>query len=260
MESSIHFEPFQALGLSLRRRGILGTLRHSISFAMYRWRSWIWDFRHHVETRKPLALCDLAISSPNVPFGRHYEATDPAVFRAILQRLSIEYERFTFIDFGSGKGRAVLLASDFPFARIIGLEFSSDLVRLADKNCLTYRSTTQKCRTLSILCTDFAEFSLPAEPLVLYFFDPLKSTDLMEALLTKIAQSAQSRPRPVFLIHYPAGNHKELFRRSVFLEPVSIAPRTNMGKYHLGWHIYKLAIPDARVSVLEEATNPIAKG
>jgi tRNA G46 methylase TrmB len=45
----------------------------------------------------------------------------------MVSRLNISFEDFTFFDFGSGKGRALHLASEFPFKNIIGVEFSSKL-------------------------------------------------------------------------------------------------------------------------------------
>jgi hypothetical protein len=43
-------------------------------------------------------------------------------------------EDFTVIDFGSGKGRALIVASECPFRRIIGVEFALELHRDAQQN------------------------------------------------------------------------------------------------------------------------------
>ena len=60
-------------------------------------------------------------------FKEYRAAIEPARFRKVLASLQIAFHDYTFIDFGSGKGRALLLASEFPFKRIIGLEFSPEL-------------------------------------------------------------------------------------------------------------------------------------
>jgi hypothetical protein len=48
-----------------------------------------------------------------------YFAVAPSVFhaimRAMLEQLHLDFQRFRFVDLGSGKGRALLLASDYPF-------------------------------------------------------------------------------------------------------------------------------------------------
>jgi len=42
----------------------------------------------------------------------------------VLEKLSINHSEFTFIDFGSGKGRVLFLASEYPYKKIIGVELA----------------------------------------------------------------------------------------------------------------------------------------
>ncbi|HSS98535.1 MAG TPA: hypothetical protein VLK33_15975, partial [Terriglobales bacterium] len=51
-----------------------------------------------------------------------YQPTESALFHEMLDSLKIDFREFTFIDLGSGKGRTLLMASDYPFRRIIGVE------------------------------------------------------------------------------------------------------------------------------------------
>ena len=57
---------------------------------------------------------------PNLGQAVAYSPVDPASFEGIIKRLRIRCEEFSFFDFGSGKGRALLLASRFPLKRVIG--------------------------------------------------------------------------------------------------------------------------------------------
>jgi len=79
-------------------------------------------------------LSDLSIPSPNWIHGNNYTGIDPERFSGILAGVTIKFEDFVFIDFGSGKGRALLLASEFPFKRIVGVEFSPELHAAAVDN------------------------------------------------------------------------------------------------------------------------------
>ena len=89
-----------------------------------------------------------------LPSGHHHDlynngyfAVAPSVFHAVMQameeRLHLDYRRFTFVDVGSGKGRALLLASDYPFREIIGVELSPELERVARTNIARYTGTRQ---------------------------------------------------------------------------------------------------------------------
>src|SRR5271170_4175507 len=67
-----------------------------------------------------------------------YFAVAPSVFHAIMramqEQLHLDCQRFRFVDLGSGKGRALLLASDYPFSEIIGVELSPELDLIARSN------------------------------------------------------------------------------------------------------------------------------
>jgi tRNA G46 methylase TrmB len=78
-------------------------------------------------------------------FHSPYQPTDPALFQEIMASLPIEFEQFTFVDLGSGKGRTLLMASEYPFKRIVGVELIAELHRAAEENIRDYRSPTQRC-------------------------------------------------------------------------------------------------------------------
>src|SRR3984957_17090364 len=75
-----------------------------------------------------------------------YFAVAPSVFhsimRAMLEQLHLDFQRFRFVDLGSGKGRALLLASDYPFREIIGVELSPELDQIARANIAHYAAAT----------------------------------------------------------------------------------------------------------------------
>ena len=79
-------------------------------------------------------------------FHSPYQATDPAVSRddcAPSGRLDFTW----FIDLGSGKGRTLLMASDYPLRKILGVELIPELNRVAQQNIRDYQSSTQQCET-----------------------------------------------------------------------------------------------------------------
>ena len=98
--------------------------------------------------------------------------THPRVLRYILRNLGIDYREFIFIDFGCGKGRAILCASDFPFARIIGVEWSNNLSAIAKRNLQIYNSSRQKCTKLEVHCMNVLDYEFPASNTVLYMYNP----------------------------------------------------------------------------------------
>jgi SAM-dependent methyltransferase len=59
-----------------------------------------------------------------------YAGSQPSIIRTALATLTA-LEPFTFVDLGCGKGRPLIVASEFPFRDIVGIELSESLARAA---------------------------------------------------------------------------------------------------------------------------------
>lgn len=139
--------------------------------------------------------------------GIAYQPCDPSLFHHTLRALPIDYSQFAFIDFGSGKGRALLMASDYPFRRIIGVELLPDLHRAAQENVRKYRSESQRCLAIELQQGDAREFVFPSGPCVLFLFNPLPEPALMR-VVANLRISLQQAPRPVYIVyHNPVLEH-----------------------------------------------------
>lgn len=100
---------------------------------------------------------------------------------------------------GSGKGRVLLVASEFPFARIVGVELSRELHRIAEENVKQYRSASQKCAAFSLHCMNAVGYSFGPEPLVLFLSNPFGKKSLCR-ILDRLEDSLRARPREVFVV------------------------------------------------------------
>ena len=138
-------------------------------------------------------------------FHSSYQPTEPAVFHEMLEGLQqqtrIDYRDFLFVDLGSGKGRTLLMASDYPFRRILGVELLSSLHQIAQQNLRQYKSTSQKCFALESICGDATAFPFPHDPLVLYLFNPFPESG-MRRVLANLQQSLRAQPRPVYVLYH----------------------------------------------------------
>ena len=170
-----------------------------------RLRAIIYDWSHHVETRKHVRLRELTVVGNNALVGNNYQATPPKTTRTLLRDLPIRYSDFTFVDFGSGKGAVILVAAEFPFRRVIGIEFALELHEIAQRNIVQYTGRRRSPEVVSIHC-DAIQFKFPLDPLVLYFFNPFRRA-VMAQVVGNLLMSLQSTPREVFLLfqrpHYP---------------------------------------------------------
>jgi hypothetical protein len=150
-----------------------------------------------------------------------YQPTEPALFHEMLASLRIDFSQFTFIDIGSGKSRTLLMAADYPFRQVLGVEILPELHAVAKNNIASYHSASQKCFAVESRCHDARTFDFPLGPIVLYLFNPLPDAGL-ETMLRNLESTLQRQPSPVWVIyHNPELEH-------LFLSP----PWTKVGGTH----------------------------
>jgi hypothetical protein len=160
----------------------------------------VYDCIHRVDTAGRIGLKDLKIAGPSVALGSRYQSSSTAELRRLLAGISVRHEDFVFIDFGSGKGKCLLLAADYPFQKIIGVEFSPELAGVAQRNIERYRPRRRRCRNLESVLADATEYPLPPDPGIYYFYNPFQSP-VMELVLRNIGRSLEEHPRPVYILY-----------------------------------------------------------
>ena len=153
------------------------------------------DAQHGTDTETTVRLEGLQIEGDNVSLGHRYQASNSEEVRRSLRALPIAYEDFTFVDVGSGKGRVLLLAAEFNFSRIVGIEFASALHEIAQRNI----ALTGLDGRVEAVCADAAEYEWPEAPLVLYFYNPFL-LPVMRKTLGGIVASLNRSPRPLYII------------------------------------------------------------
>jgi hypothetical protein len=182
------------------------------------------DKEFGVDTAGEISLSDVGIAAADVERGHgRYRPVWARVLHAALGALRIEFEPFVFIDYGSGKGKALLLASDYPFAEIRGIEFARPLHDLAQQNIAKYKNPAQRCHVLHSECIDALHFVPPERPLVCFFFNPFDDATTA-AVLDTLHESVRRRARQVFIIYCnmrDVGEHAHTFRSKRYLKPIA---------------------------------------
>ena len=159
-----------------------------------------WDFRVNT-TSATVAWRDRLLGLLHSP----YQPSEPALFHEILSMLfqdaGIDPREFIFLDLGSGKGRTLLMASDYPFREIIGVELLPSLHRAAQENLAAYKSERQRCFILQSICADASAFEFPSLPMVLYLFNPLPEHALMKTL-QNLEVSLETNSGKCFVVYH----------------------------------------------------------
>lgn len=160
----------------------------------------LFDDKYDIDTRGITQLEQLQITSRNRMYGVAHIASDPGEFSEALASLQIEHEDFIFIDLGSGKGRALLLALHFPFRRIIGVEFALELDRIAQANLIRVGASGIDVNRIGLVHADATEFELPPEPSVIYLYNPFNDA-VMNGVIERVLRSSREHPRPIYVVY-----------------------------------------------------------
>ena len=141
-------------------------------------------------------------------YNTAYYAISPSTLKAALALVPAELDSYTFIDLGCGKGRALLVANQFAFRRVIGVEISPKL-------CQQARANVGRHPRITIVEQDAANFDYPSGPLVIYFYNPFLRP-FLKRVLKRIQHQWEKDPRQVFVLSaFPA--YPKLMSRLPFL-------------------------------------------
>lgn len=173
------------------------------------------DVPNGVDTAQIVDLESLTIESDSKLYGYRYEPILPVEFHEMMAVAGDVAARRVFVDLGCGKGRAVLLAAEYAFRRIVGVEFARELAELAQRNLKTYRNPRRKVSELEIVWGDAAQFQVPDDPIVLLVHNPFNEV-VMKAVVENLLHSLERVPRPATVIY---GNplHDEVWSRTTLL-------------------------------------------
>lgn len=171
-----------------------------------------------VETQRAVYLSELGFSGDVGDSAEPYMPIDEAQFRWAMEALPIRLADYAFVDLGSGKGRALLLAAQMGFKTIIGVEFSQELHLAATKNVSAALGKWPNAERIELVCGDAAQFSPPALPVVCYLYNPFGAS-LMREVIHAWTHAMSAHSLDVWIV-YSNPTQLELFKSELSFEHV----------------------------------------
>jgi hypothetical protein len=199
---------------SFDRRGVLGTMAHatvwparqaarvlSPEFRAARREDRAFDRAHGVDTSRDFdATWTSSFDGWTWRDAIGYNPVSAEAFRRALDAVNFEAGRAVFVDFGAGKGRAMLLATHYPFRRVLGVELAPRLQRIAAENLARYRAPERICGDAEIALGDALGYPIPEDPAVFFFYDPFGPL-VFAPVIERIRRSLVERPRRAWIVY-----------------------------------------------------------
>jgi SAM-dependent methyltransferase len=164
------------------------------------------DLAHGVETGGLIPAGELITGHPNDEHVTAYYGVAPSILRTLvtLWRETAPphpIDRYTFIDIGAGKGRAILVASELPFRQVIGNELNPAMADIAQRNldhwidthAHSYDPTAPPHAPIRLVEQDVLDFDFPKSPCLCFLFHPFEAP-LMKKFLRRLERQFAKRP------------------------------------------------------------------
>jgi len=176
---------------------------------------YIFDLRFGIDTVECIELENLQIQRENKERGQRYQPTGILPFKKLMRILNLP-PGCVLVDFGSGKGRVLLMAAQYNVKKVVGIEFSTELCKIAMANIEKFRQKVNVAPQIDLMEGDVSEYIFKDDENVFYFFHPFDKL-IMGKVIENIANSLVRKPRQAWLVYYlPV--HREIIekQRSVF--------------------------------------------
>jgi SAM-dependent methyltransferase len=176
------------------------------------------DLEFGVRTSGLIAGRNLKCGSRADRHNTAYFGVAPSVFHEMIalwrrSKPAGTIDQFTFVDIGAGMGRAVLLASEFPFRSVIGVELNPRLARIARKNVAHWKAAGLARAPVRVVCRDAVEFKIPPGPCVVFMFNPFGGP-IMRRLLKTWSQTLARREDQLDILYVNNEQETVLRRQS----------------------------------------------
>lgn len=172
-----------------------------------------------IQTMGEVHVDELALLEPgheHQPHAVYYAPLQFRKFRRLIQAAEpFIPARYSFVDFGAGKGRALVLAATLDFPRVVGIELYDTLCSAARQNIEAFAARDPRAKVIELLCMDAVDYKLPRGSLFCYLYNPFDDV-VMHKVLANIRAAHESEPRHI-IVAYSNPVHADVFDDADFL-------------------------------------------
>jgi hypothetical protein len=158
------------------------------------------DVEHGVDTSGFLSAAECAPDAAMASQIWPYAGSQPSIVRTGIALLP-DHNQYAFVDLGCGKGRALMVASEFPFARLVGVEISPDLAEVARGNVAVITRRDPRGALIDIRVGNATAMRPPAERVVYFMYNPFGRA-LTETLVDGLERQLANGLEHAFVIYY----------------------------------------------------------
>jgi SAM-dependent methyltransferase len=159
----------------------------------------LFDRKYNIATSGHVELCDTSFDPSKLSRATAYGPVNGWAFRGLLRELSLP-KAFHFVDLGSGLGRPCIIAADYGFERVTGVELAFELHTTALENVNESNLSPAKKAAIHLIHGDVLEYCDHTDDDVFFIFRAF-SLDFYDVVRSKLAARAASRKKTLTIIY-----------------------------------------------------------
>jgi SAM-dependent methyltransferase len=157
------------------------------------------DREYHVHTSGFIDLAQTSFTRSRLDDATLYGPVNGWAFRRLLQQLHLPREQ-RFVDLGCGLGRACILAAEYGFERVTGIDLATDLCAQARANIAASRIPPQARSAITVLAMDALNYCERSDDDIFFMYRPFER-DFFSRILSTMKARARARQRQLTVIY-----------------------------------------------------------
>ncbi len=183
--------------MSIRKRGIINTFKFVIG-------DYLFDFVHKVDTNEHMELDDMGDISDK-QYAKKYQGSYYIILNKFFDKYKDKVSNSTILDFGSGKGRVLIMAMKYNAKKTIGVEFVKELIDISKSNLDKYKNNNNLTTEYKLIFDNAINYKFTKDENIIFFCNPFNET-ILKPILKKIMLNANK-----CIIVYINPTYKTLF-------------------------------------------------
>jgi SAM-dependent methyltransferase len=155
--------------------------------------------KFNIKTLSIVNLKDLTLAGIDSVENHHYQGASYYILFKVFNLLPQELKNKTLIDYGCGKGRALFVAEDCGFKKLIGVDIAKELIDDAKNNEVLYKKKNLDSQ-FRFEFEDATKYKIPNDADVFYFFNPF-GKQILQEVINNIKNSLLNHPRTIYCIY-----------------------------------------------------------
>jgi len=195
---------------SVRGRGLVQTVKVAASVVA----DLSFDWQHGTSTMRWVDADDFGAVGDNLVYSEEYRATKARPLWTLLRSLDLP-RKSGFVDLGAGKGRVLLIAAQYGFRKIVGVEFSPRLCEYARRNLQIFKERSWAPIEIDIVQSDVTTYPIQSNQDVFFMYNPFGEV-VVAQVLANLRRSVEISPRRIWLIYNTPTQHDLIAKSEIF--------------------------------------------